>query len=118
MKALRFENDELKLAEVDLARRSDEALVRVTMAGICNTDIEIVRGYASFSGTLGHEFVGVVEDSPDKSQVGRRVVGEINAGTLIMEEGAFFEGNLKMGGRTSQGTSQASSVEAAPATKR
>lgn len=80
MKALRFENNELKLAEVDLARRADEALVRVTKAGICNTDIEIVRGYAGFNGTLGHEFVGVVEDSPDKSQVGRRVVGEINAG--------------------------------------
>jgi len=80
MKALRFENNELKLAEVDLARRDDEALVRVTMAGICNTDLEIVRGYAGFSGTLGHEFVGVIENSPDKSQVGRRVVGEINAG--------------------------------------
>jgi threonine dehydrogenase-like Zn-dependent dehydrogenase len=56
--------------------------VRVTLSGICNTDLEIVRGYAGFQGTLGHEFVGVVESAPDASQhlVGRRVVGEINAG--------------------------------------
>src|SRR5262249_18870757 len=76
----RFENRELSLAEIDLPRRQGEALVRVTRAGICDTDLEIVRGYANFSGTLGHEFVGVVEDSPDKSQIGHRVVGEINAG--------------------------------------
>ncbi|MEO6726083.1 MAG: alcohol dehydrogenase catalytic domain-containing protein [Blastocatellia bacterium] len=80
MKALRFENGELRLAEVEPAHPANEALVQVTMAGICNTDLEIVRGYAGFSGTLGHEFVGVVEDSSDKLQIGRRVVGEINVG--------------------------------------
>jgi threonine dehydrogenase-like Zn-dependent dehydrogenase len=81
MKALRFENNQLHLADnLPLPQRDNEALVRVTMAGICNTDLEIVRGYAGFSGTLGHEFVGVVEASPDKSQTGQRVVGEINAG--------------------------------------
>jgi len=80
MKALRFENNDLKLADVDLPHRNGEALVRVTMAGICNTDLEIARGYANFSGTLGHEFAGVVADSPDQSQIGRRVVGEINVG--------------------------------------
>jgi len=85
MKALRFERNELKLAEVELPRRAGEALVRVTTAGICNTDLEIVRGYAGFSGTLGHEFAGVVEESPDPSQVGRRVVGEINAGCGVCE---------------------------------
>ena len=56
-----------------------EALIRVTRCGICSTDRELVRGYMGFSGTLGHEFVGVVEragDAPD--WVGRRVVGEIN----------------------------------------
>jgi threonine dehydrogenase-like Zn-dependent dehydrogenase len=82
MKALRYENGELKLAEVD-APRGDarEAVVRVTLAGVCNTDLEIVRGYAGFEGTLGHEFVGVVESAPDAPQLlGRRVVGEINAG--------------------------------------
>jgi len=80
MKALRFENGELRLAEIAPPHRPNEALVQVTMAGICNTDLEIMRGYAGFGGTLGHEFVGVVEDSPDRSQVGRRVVGEINVG--------------------------------------
>ena len=81
MKALRFEHGELGLAEVD-APRGDarEAVVRVTLAGVCNTDLEIVRGYAGFAGTLGHEFVGVVESAPDASLLGRRVVGEINAG--------------------------------------
>lgn len=81
MRALRYENGELALAEVD-APRGDarEAVVRVVLAGVCNTDVEIVRGYAGFAGTLGHEFVGVVESAPDASLVGRRVVGEINAG--------------------------------------
>lgn len=55
-----------------------EALIRVTRAGICNTDLEIVKGYMGFTGVLGHEFVGVVEESPDKQLVGKRVVGEIN----------------------------------------
>ncbi len=60
---------------------ADEALIRVTLAGICNTDLEIVRGYAGFEGTLGHEFVGVVESAPQSpALVGTRVVGEINAG--------------------------------------
>jgi threonine dehydrogenase-like Zn-dependent dehydrogenase len=80
MKALRFEQGGLKLAEIEVPHRNDEALVRVILAGICNTDLEIVRGYANFSGTIGHEFIGIVEDSPEKSQIGRRVVGEINAG--------------------------------------
>jgi alcohol dehydrogenase len=55
-----------------------EALIRVTAAGICNTDLEIVRGYMGFRGVLGHEFVGRVEACDDGSWVGRRVVGEIN----------------------------------------
>src|SRR5499426_2524080 len=80
MRALRFEDNMLKLADSAVPRRAGEALVRMTMAGICNTDVEIARGYAGFYGTLGHEFVGVVEESPDRSQIGRRVVGEINAG--------------------------------------
>lgn len=80
MKALRFEQNAVKLADVAPPQTRGEALVRVTLAGICNTDVEIVRGYANFSGTLGHEFVGVVADSPDPNQIGQRVVGEINAG--------------------------------------
>jgi threonine dehydrogenase-like Zn-dependent dehydrogenase len=56
--------------------------VRVTLSGICNTDLEIARGYAGFEGTIGHEFVGLIESLPEPGtlQVGRRVVGEINAG--------------------------------------
>jgi threonine dehydrogenase-like Zn-dependent dehydrogenase len=56
-----------------------ETLIRLIKAGICNTDLEITRGYFGFQGVLGHEFVGVVEASRTSSLVGRRVVGEINA---------------------------------------
>ncbi len=86
MKALRFENNSLSLSEVAAPTRGDEALVRVLVAGVCNTDLEIVRGYAGFEGTLGHEFVGVVESAPgDESLEGKRVVGEINAGCGLCE---------------------------------
>lgn len=59
-------------------RAEGEALIRVLQAGICNTDIEIVKGYMPFQGVLGHEFVGVVEEAEDKTWIGKRVVGEIN----------------------------------------
>jgi len=81
MKALRFTGGELKLADVGRPAAEGEALVRVTRSGICNTDVEIVRGYAGFEGTIGHEFVGVVEESLESpGLVGKRVVGEINVG--------------------------------------
>ena len=54
-----------------------QALIRVTRAGICNTDLELVRGYMDFRGVLGHEFVGQVV-AGDVDWVGKRVVGEIN----------------------------------------
>lgn len=57
-----------------------EALVRVIYAGICRTDLEVVKGYMDFKGIPGHEFVGIVEDCSDKSLVGERVCGEINIG--------------------------------------
>lgn len=57
---------------------SGEALLRVKLAGICNTDLEITRGYMGFAGVLGHEFVGVVEGCDDPTLLGQRVVGEIN----------------------------------------
>ena len=56
-----------------------EVRIRTILAGICNTDLEIVRGYHGFQGVLGHEFVGLVEQAEDPSLVGRRVVGEISA---------------------------------------
>lgn len=64
-----------------------EALIRVLMAGICNTDLEITKGYMGFSGVLGHEFVGIVEEinHPDKSLLNKRVVGEINCACNICE---------------------------------
>lgn len=82
MKALQYQNGHLSLNDLPLPAPGPEgeALVRVILAGICNTDLEIVRGYAGFSGTLGHEFVGVVEESPAPALIGQRVVGEINAG--------------------------------------
>ncbi len=55
-----------------------EALIRPLMVGICNTDLELVRGYMGFRGVLGHEFVGIVEECDETEWVGRRVVGEIN----------------------------------------
>ena len=56
-----------------------EALIRPHLVGICNTDIEITRGYMNFHGVLGHEFVGTVAACHDPAWIGRRVVGEINA---------------------------------------
>lgn len=59
-----------------------EALIRVSLAGICNTDYEITKGYMGYEGILGHEFVGIVEDvnEADKSWIGKRVVAEISWG--------------------------------------
>src|SRR5690348_1126156 len=75
----------LKAARKTLPRlRPGWALVRVRLAGICNTDVEILRGYHSFRGTPGHEFVGEVQDvagaNPrEKARwLGKRVAGEIN----------------------------------------
>jgi len=82
MFALRYEGGQLAVAEIAKPQSAEEAVVRVTLSGICNTDVEIVRGYAGFEGTIGHEFVGVVESVPEAQQhlIGQRVVGEINAG--------------------------------------
>ncbi|HEV8593751.1 MAG TPA: alcohol dehydrogenase catalytic domain-containing protein [Pyrinomonadaceae bacterium] len=77
MKALRSQQGKLSLNDISMPERRDEALVRVLKSGICNTDLEIVRGYAGFEGTIGHEFVGMVEIGDMK---GKRVVGEINVG--------------------------------------
>ena len=59
-----------------------EALIRVSLAGICNTDYEITKGYMGYKGILGHEAVGIVEEinDDDKSLLGKRVVAEISYG--------------------------------------
>jgi threonine dehydrogenase-like Zn-dependent dehydrogenase len=59
-----------------------EVMVRVLCAGICETDLQLIRGYMGFRGVLGHEFVGVAEDGP---YVGRRIVGEINCSCWLCE---------------------------------
>ena len=79
MQALWLEERQLSMREVDLPRTDGEALIRVSLSGICGTDIELARGYYPFTGVIGHEFVGEVVESPDPAWVGRRVVGEINA---------------------------------------
>ncbi len=60
--------------------KSGESLVRVLLAGICGTDLEILRGYMGYTGILGHEFVGKVINSENKDLIGKKVVGEINVG--------------------------------------
>ncbi|MBH8572596.1 alcohol dehydrogenase catalytic domain-containing protein [Nostocaceae cyanobacterium CENA369] len=80
MKGLWLENNQLQL-RTNIAipePPSEEALVRVLYAGICNTDLELKRGYYPYTGILGHEFVGIVEQGPEHL-VNQRVVGEINA---------------------------------------
>ena len=77
MRAILLEHDRLS-NRIDYpapAPRDGEVLVRVLRAGVCETDLQLIRGYMGFSGVLGHEFVGVAESGPLK---GQRVVGEIN----------------------------------------
>src|ERR1051325_6165948 len=85
MLALRVNNKGLAVRKIAKPASDREALIRVLLSGICNTDLEIARGYAGFKGTIGHEFVGVVEESPDQTLVGKRVVGEINAGCGVCD---------------------------------
>ncbi len=88
MQSLWLENKTLDLRERNIPNTPGEALVRIRLAGICGTDLEMVKGYYPFSGIPGHEFVGeVIEiipsntnlNKPDLDLIGKRVVGEINA---------------------------------------
>jgi len=79
VKAIWLEDGELAVRDVPVPDPpAGEARVKVQRAGVCNTDLELVRGYYPFTGVLGHEFVGVVETGSGEL-MGRRVVGEINA---------------------------------------
>ena len=80
MKATSFDGKQMMYDENYPDPKSGESLVRVSLAGICGTDLEILDGYMAYNGVLGHEFVGVVEKSQNPDLVGKRVVGEINAG--------------------------------------
>src|SRR5436189_4957096 len=87
MRAVRVGDGTARLADVPAPTGGGEAVVRVIKSGICNTDLEIVRGYAGFEGTIGHEFVGIVECADDRPEiVGKRVVGEINAGCGVCDK--------------------------------
>jgi threonine dehydrogenase-like Zn-dependent dehydrogenase len=61
-------------------RRPGEALVELRVAGVCDTDLQLARGYMGYRGVLGHEFVGTVLSADDTRWIGRRVVADINAG--------------------------------------
>jgi threonine dehydrogenase-like Zn-dependent dehydrogenase len=78
MKAIYFDGNMAVLTSARKPRQKmGEALIRIDMAGICATDLEILHGYMEFRGILGHEFVGTVESSEEKRLAGKRVVGEI-----------------------------------------
>lgn len=80
MQAIYLEDKQLSLDEnyPQPEPKTGEALIRVTLIGVCSTDLELVKGYYPYSGVLGHEFVGVVEQCEDAAWVGQRVVGTIN----------------------------------------
>lgn len=78
VRALTFDGTQAAVADRDRPSLADgQVMVRPTLAGICNTDLEIVRGYMGYRGTLGHEVVGVVETGDERWR-GKRVVSEIN----------------------------------------
>src|SRR5271157_6337594 len=81
MRALVFDGA-LRLVDAPVpVRKKGEALIHVTKAGICNTDLEILAGYMpGFKGILGHEFIGHVEKADDRSLIGNRATAEINCG--------------------------------------
>ncbi len=79
MLAVHLENGAVTTRQVPLpARPPGFALLRLLVAGICNTDLELQRGYYGFAGTPGHEFVAEVVEADQPTLVGRRVTGEIN----------------------------------------
>lgn len=80
MKAAYFDGSKLALKDDYPMPKLGEAMIKVRLAGICGTDLEMIYGYASYTGVLGHEFVGEVVESANKDLIGKRIVGEINAG--------------------------------------
>jgi len=79
MKALWLENNQISLREIQQPNKPNEALIKIRKAGICSTDLELVKGYYPYTGVIGHEFVGEVVSAPEPAWIGQRVVGEINA---------------------------------------
>ena len=79
MKSLWLENNQISLREIQQPNKPNEALIKIRKAGICSTDLELVKGYYPYTGVIGHEFVGEVVSAPEPAWIGQRVVGEINA---------------------------------------
>src|SRR5436190_19098259 len=79
MTSVHLESGRVEIQDVPKPQRPPGfALIRMLCAGICNTDLELQRGYYGFSGIPGHEFVGEVVEADHANLLGRRVVGEIN----------------------------------------
>jgi len=93
MRALVFEDRLTFRADYPMPVPAEgEALVRVACAGVCATDLEIIKGYMGFRGVPGHEFTGVVEEAADTSLLGKRVTGSINIGCGTCE---YCKGGLE-----------------------
>ena len=86
MQALWLENHQLDLREAPGPAKPGEALIQIRKAGICSTDLELIKGYYPFTGILGHEFIGEVVECDDPAWIGQRVVGEINVTCGICEQ--------------------------------
>ena len=81
MQALWLENKQIAVRELTPRRTPGEALIKIRKAGICSTDLELIKGYYPYTGILGHEFVGEVVEADAENRaawLGQRVVGEIN----------------------------------------
>src|SRR5580658_4959325 len=86
MQAVYIENGAVSTREMRVPSRPDGfALLRLLVGGICNTDLELQRGYYGFAGTPGHEFVAEVVEADTRELVGKRVVGEINLACTLCE---------------------------------
>lgn len=92
MKVLYYDG-QLSIREIETpSPKKNEALIKILLAGICQTDIEITRGYMNFAGIPGHEFVGKVEACANKKWIGKKVVGEIN---MACEECSFCKEGMQ-----------------------
>ena len=88
MQALWLEKQSLtfRAAVPDPKPQPGEALIQLSLGGICGTDLELLRGYYPYTGIPGHEFVGVVIDASESSWIGERVVGDINLSCGMCKE--------------------------------
>ena len=86
MNALWLEDNKISLRNISQPRKPDEALIKIRRAGICSTDLELVKGYYPYTGVIGHEFVVEVVEAEDASWIGQRVVGDINVSCQKCEQ--------------------------------